>query len=80
MFLKAVQNLCNNPVFFFKLHFGSAGPHCCAGVSLVVDSSGYSPVAMLGFSCGAQTLGGLASGVVARGLSSCCSWALRAQA
>ena len=57
------------------------GPCCCAGFSLVAVSEGYSgwPASRCsGFSCsGAWALGLGASVVVARGLSSCGSRALK---
>ena len=66
--------------FYIKVFFGGVlrwvfvAAH---GLSLVVASRGYSSLGWVGFSCcGAQALGARASVVVARGLSSCGSWAL----
>ena len=65
-------------LFFFWLHWVFVAVH---ELSLVAVSGGtlhYSVRASHcgGFSCGARALGARASVVVARGLSSCGSWAL----
>ena len=65
---RAGQNLLRHRFYFFFFNFflflPALGLRCCARLSLVVVSGGYS-------CCGAWALGVLASVVVARGLSSC---------
>ena len=69
--------MCSNKLHS-HLFMAALGLRCCThAFSLVAASGGYSSLRCAGFSCcGARALGAWASVVVARGLSTCGSWAL----